>query len=124
MHLRTQAVITSNFHYTCMQKVVGVQLPKCSVAMLRYKVAQKQVDGVLLLSVRVGIAVEAADGGHEVPGLRCGLPVAPLPLKEGRVGFRPSILHARTHALEQISELIPPRIHRHSQMRFLDWLTA
>ena len=65
-----------------MEKVVGVQLPQCSMTMLGDKVAQKQVDCILLLSVSVGVAVEAANGGHEVPGLRCSLPVPPLPLEE------------------------------------------
>lgn len=53
------------------------------MAMLGHKVAQKEVDGVLLLGICVGIAVEAADGGHEVPGLGGGLPVPPLPLEKG-----------------------------------------
>lgn len=49
-----------------MQEVVRVQLPQRSMAMLGDKVAQKQVDSILLLGIRVGIAVEAADGRHEI----------------------------------------------------------
>ena len=66
-----------------MQKIVGVQFPQRSMAMLGHKVAQEQVDGILLLSICVGVAIEAADGGHEVPGLGGGLPVTPLPLEKG-----------------------------------------
>ncbi len=79
-----------------MQEVVRVQLPQRSVTVMRHKVAQEQVDGVLLLCICVGIAVEAADGCHEIPGLGGRLPVPSLPLEKGGMGFRPTILH--THA--------------------------
>ena len=69
--------------HTSMQEVVRVQLPQRSMAVVRHKVAQEQVDGVLLLCIRVGIAVEAADGCHEIPGLGGRLPVPSLPLEEG-----------------------------------------
>ena len=69
--------------------------------MLWHKIAQEQVDGILLLSICVSIAVEAADGGQEVPGLCCSLPVTPLPLKKGGVGFRPSVLHRQTSLLDR-----------------------
>ena len=78
---------------TSMQEVVRVQLPQGSMPMLRHKVAQEEVDGVLLLCISVRIAVEATDGGHEIPGLSCCLPVPSLPLEEGGMGFRPAILH-------------------------------
>ena len=79
--------------HTSMQEVVRVQLPQRSMTMVRHKVAQEQVDGILLLCIRVGVAVEAADGRHEIPGLGGSLPVPSLPLEEGGVGFRPTILH-------------------------------
>ena len=66
------------------------------MAMLRHKVAQKEVDGVLLLGICVGVAVKAADGGHEVPGLGGRLPVPPLPLEKGGVGLGAPILHKQT----------------------------
>ena len=66
-----------------MQKIVRVQLPQSSMTVLGHKVAQEEIYGVLLLSICVGIAIEAADGGHEVPGLGGSLPVPPLPLEEG-----------------------------------------
>ena len=50
--------------------------------MLGHKVAQKEIDGVLLLSISVRVAVEPADGSHKVPGLRSSLPVPPLPLEK------------------------------------------
>lgn len=79
-----------------MQKVVRVQFPQGSMAVLGHKIAQKEIDGVLLLSVCVRIAVEAANGGHEVPGLGGGLPVPPLPLEKGGVGLRAPVLHTQT----------------------------
>ena len=82
--------------HTSMQEVVRIQLPQRSMTMVRHKVAQEQVDGVLLLCIRVCVAVEAADGSHEIPGLGGCLPVPSLPLEEGGVGFRPNVLH--THA--------------------------
>ncbi len=76
-----------------MQEVVGIKLPQSSMAVLGHKVAQEQVDGVLLLCICVGIAVETANGSHEVSGLCGSLPVPSLPLEEGGVGFRPAVLH-------------------------------
>lgn len=65
---------------------------------LGHKVAQEQVDGVLLLCISVGVAVEAADGGEQVLVLGGRLPVPPLPLEEGGVGFRAAILQpGRSH---------------------------
>ena len=47
---------------------VCLQLPQLWAAGAWHEVAEEQVDGVLLVSVGVGVAVEAADGGHQVLG--------------------------------------------------------
>lgn len=62
--------------------------------MLWHKVAQEQVNGILLLRISVGVAVETADGRDEVSALGGSLPVAPLALEKHGMGFRATVLQA------------------------------
>lgn len=71
---------------TCGVEVcVAFQVPDVAPARAGHEVTQQQVDGVLLLCVRVGVGIQAAQGRHEVTALGGRLPVATLALEEGRV---------------------------------------
>ena len=64
--------------------------------MLWHKVAQKQVDGILLFCISVGVAIEATNGCDEVSALGGSLPVTPLALEKHGMGFRATVLQAAT----------------------------
>lgn len=50
--------------------------------MQRDKIAQKQIDGILLLGICVAVGHKAPEAGQLVPEQRHGLPIPPLPLKD------------------------------------------
>mmetsp|Transcript_15451 Transcript_15451/g.46622 ORF Transcript_15451/g.46622 Transcript_15451/m.46622 type:complete len:222 (-) Transcript_15451:371-1036(-) len=65
--------------------VIVVQLPQRRASGFRHKIPEEQVDGCLLVRIRVGVGVKTADGCHQIAALGGRLPVPSLALKERRV---------------------------------------
>ena len=77
--------------------MVGVQLPNGWLARDRDIVSQKEVEGVLLLGIGVGVVVVPAQAGQLVhDGGQC-LPVPSLPLEDSAVSLGSPILHPLPH---------------------------
>ena len=97
-----------------MQVAVGVELPQVGPVPGGQEVAQDQVDGVLLLRVRVAVGHEALEAGQLVLQPAEGLPVAALLVKLPRVRAGPSVLQQPSSlSLQQLqaahaSNLGPP----------------
>jgi hypothetical protein len=94
-----------------MQEAVRLKLPHGGFPGLGDKMAQEEVHGMLLLCVRHGIAVEAADRGHEVARLHCCVPVAPLLVEELAVSLAATILHREAVAHALVPAIITIRKH-------------
>lgn len=78
---------------TRVQVVVGVEIPDGWQVRRWHKVAQEEVEGVLLLCIGVSVAVKAAKGCQLVPNGSSILPVTALALENRAVRFRSTILY-------------------------------
>lgn len=73
--------------------MVGVQLPDGWLARDGDIVSQKEVEGVLLLGIGVGVVVVPAQAGQLVHDGGQSLPVPSLPLEDSAVSLGSPILH-------------------------------